>query len=72
MKRSMLKKSDSFPGVQHDRMEYECDQCGDKISSDINGPENWVYMQIKPRSYDFCGLSCAFKGIGKLIYTSSR
>lgn len=72
MRTNILKQSKDFPFVQHDYMEYKCDQCDKKITSDINGPESWVYVQLRPKSYDFCGLSCAFKGVGKLMYSQAK
>jgi endogenous inhibitor of DNA gyrase (YacG/DUF329 family) len=68
MKTNILKETNTFPYVMHDYMEYKCDKCGEKIKSDINGPEGWVHIQIKPKGYDFCSLKCAFIGIGKMIY----
>ena len=72
MKTNILKKTSGFPGVQHDYMEYKCDQCEKCVDTDINGPSDWVHIQIKPCSYDFCFFNCAFSGIGKMIYKKAH
>lgn len=64
MRTNILKKSNSFPGVQHDYMQWKCDGCGLCLDGDLNRPKNddgrlWVGMQIETDSYHFCCIRCA-------------